>query len=747
MKKRLIIRIGLPILFLVSLHGFFLYFFVLVPISDHVNQDINQDLTFFSRSAYNICNINFDTLLLSGLSDDESAVVIKQALTLGRIEDFFKQENLTGLVYDFKDKEVILKTDIPVLQEKFLNSDFDQGGIHILEVMKTKYYVSSSNFEPWNWRIIILRNENNYSALIANTKNIYLLALGSLIVLLLLSIFFIYQSINIPVNKIIKKIKMQSKPTYKGIYVFEFLSNTIAHMMESIHQSSEKYRMLVENSNHLVWELDLYSRFTFVSQTLTAILGYLPDEFIGNSPFSFMEEIQREKAIKELQKKSEQQMALEGLIYKMVHKNGSLVILEINGVPVFNKKGDFLGYRGICRDITERVKAEEEKISAQKVAGEEAKHALIGRVAGKLAHDFNNILGIIMGNTELALLDCKDEEIKKSLKITFEQTLRGKNITKNLVVFAKDHGLKPEFFVIGEKIDLVVRLLQKDLEGIEVINDDRAKVPELFADPGMIEHAIVNLLQNSIHATSKTEKPEIIIKTYCHLNMIYLEISDNGCGIPHEYLNKIFEPSFTLKGVKDTTDSYETGIKGTGYGMPNVKKYIELHNGNISVESTLNFGTKFTICLPVITKRIENKNDIEVINFQSQYRKNILIVEDEQAISDVLARLLTSKPYRHKVDVVNNAETAMDMFKKNKYDLISLDYILEGNSNGMDVYTQIRKTNQIIPILFVSGNIEFLESIKDLKINDQNIDHLSKPFQNQSYINAINKSMGKNEIL
>jgi two-component system, cell cycle sensor histidine kinase and response regulator CckA len=106
-----------------------------------------------------------------------------------------------------------------------------------------------------------------------------------------------------------------------------------------------------------------------------------------------------------------------------------------------------------------------------------------------------------------------------------------------------------------------------------------------------------------------------------------------------------------------------------------------------------------------------------------------------------LTKILTNKPYRHKVDVVNNTETTIDMFNKNSYDLISLDYIIEGNSNGMDLYNEIRKTNKIVPILFVSGNIEFLESIKDLKINDPNIEYLSKPFQNKSYINAINKCM------
>jgi signal transduction histidine kinase len=141
--------------------------------------------------------------------------------------------------------------------------------------------------------------------------------------------------------------------------------------------------------------------------------------------------------------------------------------------------------------------------------------------------------------------------------------------------------------------------LKKDLEGIEVIKEDTSGMPEILADPGMIEHALVNLLQNAIHATSRIEHPRITLRT-CYLNYeVCFEIEDNGCGIPEKHLKHIYEPSFTLKGNKDVTDSYDPSIKGTGYGMANIKKYIEQHKGTISVESEFGSGTKFKISLPV----------------------------------------------------------------------------------------------------------------------------------------------------
>jgi signal transduction histidine kinase/ABC-type amino acid transport substrate-binding protein/CheY-like chemotaxis protein len=387
----------------------------------------------------------------------------------------------------------------------------------------------------------------------------------------------------------------------------------------------------------------------------------------------------------------------------------------------------------------ERKRTEKEKIQAQKTAEEQKKLAFVGQVAGKMAHDFNNILGIIMGNTEIALLDCKDAEVEKTLYLIFNQTIRGKNLTKNLVAFAKDQEPRQEFFRLNEKIDLVVSLLKKDLEKIEMVREDRPGVPDLVADPGMIEHALVNLIHNSIHALKKTEHPKIIIKTYCMDDNIYFEIQDNGCGIPKEHIENIYEPSFTLKGSKDATNSYERGIKGTGYGLANVKKYIDQHKGQIRAESEFGLGTKLIISLPFIRKQLTPEEKKEFTTSKIQSNKSILLVEDEQSISDVQYRILTQAPCNHKVDLAPNGQVALDLFNKNTYDLISLDYILPGKINGMDVYNYIRETNKNVPILFCSGNLEFLESIKDLKQKDIFIDHLSKPSQNKDYVNTINK--------
>lgn len=392
----------------------------------------------------------------------------------------------------------------------------------------------------------------------------------------------------------------------------------------------------------------------------------------------------------------------------------------------------------LSREIQLNKKNNEERIKAQKNATENEKLAFIGQIAGKLAHDFNNILGIIMGNAELSIAECKDGPVKKSLELIFEQTLRGQNLTKNLVAFAKDHEPKQAFFKISRKIDLVLNLMRKDLDGIEIEKEEHPGVPDLLADPGMIEHALVNLIQNSIHALSKIEHPKIFIRTYNCNNKICFEIEDNGCGIPEDHISNIFDPSFTLKGSNDLTDSYKSDLKGTGYGLFNVKKYINRHNGDIQVDSSFGVGTKFSISLPVIKKELTSSEKKLLSKSKTYSDKTILLVEDELAISDVQNRILSRPPCNHSVDIAHNGQAAIDLFNNYSYDFISLDYMLPGKINGMEIYHHVRKTDKTIPILFISGNLEFLESIKKMKQQDACVDHISKPCRNIDYLNSVN---------
>jgi len=507
---------------------------------------------------------------------------------------------------------------------------------------------------------------------------------------------------------------------------------------EALKKSENLFRLITGHTSALVSIHDAAGCYIFVSTSYEQ-LGYKPEELIGKSGLTMMEEEDKKTFLELLEKAKTGKMPGTFLSSRLKDKKGGIHYCSGSFDTVLKSDGSLEGVICVLEDITQLRKAQTEKIKALTLAADAEKMALVGQIAGKMAHDFNNILGVVMGNTELALIDCPDDETGKRLKLILDQTIHGKNLTKNLVAFAKDQEPKQEFFDVAEKMELIIALLKKDLEDIRVIREYSSTMPELLADPGMIEHAIVNLVQNSIHATSLVKNPEITIRTYHRNECIFIEIEDNGCGIPEEFLKEIFEPSFTLKGNKDKDAMYKPDIKGTGYGMSNVKRYVEQHKGYLAVQSEIQKGTILTISLPVIKKELTNneKEDIEkgIVCFE----KYILLIEDEQSISEVQHNILTHEPCNHKVDIAGSGKAATDLFDKNKYDLISLDYILPGELNGMDVYQYIRKTDTSVPILFVSGNIEFLESIKALKQKDPYIDHVSKPCRNIDYLDSINK--------
>lgn len=503
-------------------------------------------------------------------------------------------------------------------------------------------------------------------------------------------------------------------------------------------ESEKKYKHLFENAPSGMYEIDfIKGNFIKVNEIMCKYCGYSEEEFLSMNPLNLLTEDSKNEFLDRFQKIIAGEKISGNIEYYILTKDGQKLCVVLSNDFIY-ENGKLKGARVVAHNITELKLAEKEKINAQKIAGEQEKLALVGQIAGKMAHDFNNILGIIMGTAELSIMDCQDEVTKTAFELIFGQTLHGKNLTRNLIAFAKNQEPKQENFKIGEKIDLVLNLLKKDLDGIEVIRNDKVDIPALIADPGMIEQALVNLIQNSIHALSKVKTPNLIIRTYSYGNYIYFEIEDNGCGIPKEYFDQIYEPSFTLKGSKDIKGSYGNGIKGTGYGMSNVKKYIEQHNGTISFESEFGSGTKFTISLPVIKKELTLEEKTELQKEILHFGKRILVVEDETAISDIQHFILTQEPCNHIVDVAQTGQAAIDLFEKNEYDIVSLDYILPGKINGMDIYNYIRAQNKMIPILFSSGNIEFLESIRNLKKKDANLDHLSKPFQNKDYIKNIN---------
>ena len=483
----------------------------------------------------------------------------------------------------------------------------------------------------------------------------------------------------------------------------------------ALSENEKKFRTLFNGIEDAIfvhqYKTDGFSNFVEVNDVACKRYGYTREEFKRIGPAAL--HTRRARDILKSGVASREELKKKGqIIFELEHrtKDGDGFPVEISST-LFNFHGEEMILSAV-RDITDRKIREKEKHDAVKFIAEQEKYALVGQVAGKMAHDFNNILGAIMGHAEISMLDCQEEETLASLNIILEQAIRGKSLTQNLVAFAKDQEPKEEYFNINSKIDLVINLLQKDLEGTAVVKEYSPGLPDILADPGMIEHALVNLVQNAVHAMSLVKEPKLVIRTFVKNDQLVIQVSDNGCGIPKDCQGDIYAPSFTLKGSRDITGAYRRDIRGTGYGMSNVKKYIEKHKGTVRFKSREDKGSTFILTLPVIKKELTLKKKKLISAHHVARCKNILLVEDEAAIAAVQEKILAHEPFCHKVTLAASARQAIDFFDTREFDLVSLDYLLPGSRNGLDVYKYIRRKNREIPIIFISGNIGFLESMK-----------------------------------
>lgn len=338
---------------------------------------------------------------------------------------------------------------------------------------------------------------------------------------------------------------------------------------------------------------------------------------------------------------------------------------------------------------------------------EREKFTAIGRVAGKIAHDFNNNLAIISSAANLLRTSTDPLKNHDYIRMIVECTRSGQKLTKNLILYAKDRETKFVKFDLNERIRLITTSLEKEIEGISVKLEPDITVETFVADLDLVSDAITNLIINAAHAMSLVKNPELCIKTSNRNNAIEIEVNDNGCGIPQKYEEVIFEPAFTLKGSNDNVGAYDNTIRGSGYGLANVKRCLEKHGGTIHVRSQEGIGTSFKLTFPYLhfVPELDALKQEEKI-YPSVSDARVLLVEDEGNLCSLMKEILSENQFV--VDVAMNATQAKEMINKNKYDLVSLDYMLP-DFPGTDVYEYIRKTDKNIPVIFITGNLEFIQ--------------------------------------
>lgn len=462
---------------------------------------------------------------------------------------------------------------------------------------------------------------------------------------------------------------------------------------EALRESEEKYRILVENANEGICIVQ-DGVIKFPNPFMVAISGYSAEELIKTPFLNFIHPEDRDMVIERYTKRLKGENVPSTYAFKVISKAGDELWVQMNAVPItWDGRPAVLTF---LHDITTQKKLETHLQQAQKLEA-------VGTLAGGIAHNFNNLLMSIMGNTSLMLLETKpDDPNYEKLKEIERAAKSGATLTNQFLGYARKGKYEVKPINLNPLIEETSNTFGMTKKEIRVHRELAADLSGIIADQGQIEQILLNIYVNAADAMS--EGGDLFLKT---MNVtdedirgkqyepnqgdyVLLTITDTGVGMDKKTKERIFEPFFTTK---------EMG-RGTGLGLASVYGIIKAHDGYIDVVSEKGKGTTFNIYFPASDKKIPKaaKTAGEVMKGSA----TILFVDDEPPVLDVGVQILKNLGYT--VFAAGCGKEAIKVYKKNKgkIDLVILDMIMPEIGGG-EVYDRLKEIDPNIKVLLSSG--------------------------------------------
>jgi len=435
--------------------------------------------------------------------------------------------------------------------------------------------------------------------------------------------------------------------------------------------------------------------FKDVNPAVTKTLGWTREELTSNPLHP--EELQSTlEAVEGLYTGKE----LSGFENRYRCKDGTYRWISWNSIPMFREK---LIY-AVARDVTERIEAEEKRRELEKQLFHAQKMESIGRLAGGIAHNFNNILTGIMGCAELLKMKFADSGSSESQAagVILDGAERASNLTKQLLGFARGGKYNPVPLKINSTIKNVLRVSEKIFEKNIKVAINFGNIPNVVADGNQIDQVLTNLIINAKDAmpgggvlsiiTSKTALTNEQVANMLGAvpgDYVEVSVSDTGIGMTKEVRERIFEPFFSTKGES----------KGTGLGLAAVYGIIKNHGGHITVDSEQGRGSTFSIFLPATEKATRGKMQEGRIYTG---KGKILVIDDEENVRNVAKVQLESLGYS--VLLAKDGRHGLYVYRNNKntVDLILLDMVMP-NMSGGKAFSKLKEVDPDVKIVFMSG--------------------------------------------
>lgn len=505
-----------------------------------------------------------------------------------------------------------------------------------------------------------------------------------------------------------------------------FAANRRSRDEEARRQSEERHRSILRTAMDGIWSLDAQGRFIEANETYCRMSGYSMPELLTMSVSDVVTFETASDTAAHIQKVME--LGEDRFESRHRRKDGSVYDVEVSVQYRTDDSGRFVVF---VHDISERKHAEEDKNKLESQLQQAQKMESVGRLAGGVAHDFNNMLSVILGHAELGLMKiAPDDPLVVDLKEISKTAERSADLTRQLLAFARKQTVSPKVIDLNDTVTAMLKMLQRLIgEDIHLTWHPANELWQVRIDPSQIDQILANLCVNARDAIEDTGRITIetanstIDASYCANNpeaspgdYVRLVVSDDGKGMNRETLAHIFEPFYTTK---------EMG-KGTGLGLATVYGAVKQNNGFINIYSEPGKGTTFSIYLPREASSISRKDMDECSSAPApRGQETILLVEDEAAILNITAIMLEKQGY-----TVLKADTpgrAMELAREHvgAIHLLMTDVIMP-EMNGRDLAKNILSGHPQIKRLFMSGYTA--DVIANHGVLDEGVHFIQKPF-------------------
>jgi two-component system cell cycle sensor histidine kinase/response regulator CckA len=507
-----------------------------------------------------------------------------------------------------------------------------------------------------------------------------------------------------------------------------------------LQQTNNLLIAALESARDGILITDLQGTVQHVNNALERMFGFNRDELLGqNAAAIFRSDRQPARSVEEMWKTLHDRRSWQGELINQ-RKDGTLLDSWLTISPIFDARGQMTHFVGIYRDITRRKQMERQLVQVQKM------HS-IGTLAGGVAHEFNNLLAGIQGYATLALREPNlPSSAREFLDYIVQLSDRAANLTRQLLAFARKPSLTRSPTDLTKLLETTRDLVRCSLN-IEVVIEAEAPGSDeawmALADANQLQQVLVNLSLNAFDAMPKPQPAPVAYRLVHRVfigelpafpqnvppgDYLVVEVRDRGRGMTPEVMSQALDPFFTTKDVG----------QGTGLGLPVAFGIMSGHQGFLTITSEAGQGTSVGLYFPRLRRSVPDPaaSNVTVLEPEVSPQRHILVVDDEQAVRDVICRFLEIAG--HDVVCAANGQAALRCLQDHPVDLVVLDWLIP-NEEGRTNFNLIRQARPGIPILLCTGLVHADQAAEML--SEGAVDLLRKPFRMNQLWHLVNNSL------